>query len=242
MPCYNCEKYIDKAIESVKNQTYNQWELLIIDDLSTDKSLQIVDEYAKGNVNIDVIRLSKNGGAAYARNVGIKRSKGEFIAFLDADDVWTPEKLEYQINYMVTKKRNITCTSYGKIDENGIPNGIVIEAKEKVDYDRVLFDCPVGNSTVIYNAGVLGKIEIPNIRKRNDDALWLKMLKIEKYIYGIDKILCYYRVREKSLSYNKLNLIKYHWKLYREVERLGVLRSLKHIIIWIFIKLFKVKK
>ena len=116
-----------------------------------------------------------------------------------------------------------------------------IKTKKKADYNRILLDCPVGNSTVMYSVDKLGKFEVPNIRKRNDDALWLQILKKEKYIYGMEDVLMEYRIRQNSISSNKLDLVKYHWYLYREIEHLSVIRSTFHIVMWGFIKIFKIK-
>ena len=124
---------------------------------------------------------------------------------------------------------------------NGNSLNRIIHTKRKVDYNRLLLDCPVGNSTVMYDVAVMGKFEVPDIRKRNDDALWLKMLKREKYIWGIPDVLMQYRIRPGSISIDKLSLIKYHWYLYREVEHLSVLRSVFHIGYWCFLKVFHIK-
>ena len=116
-----------------------------------------------------------------------------------------------------------------------------ISCKKKVNYNGILLSCPVGNSTVFYDVSKLGKFKVPNIRKRNDDALWLQMLKKEEYIYGQKEILMQYRLRKNSVSSNKLDLIKYHWQLYREIEHLSVIRSIFHIGVWGIIKVFHIK-
>ena len=136
---------------------------------------------------------------------------------------------------------NITCTAYEQVNEDGESLNKVIKTKKKADYNRILLDCPVGNSTVMYNVEALGKFEVPNIRKRNDDALWLQMLKKEKYIYGMDEVLAKYRIRSNSISSNKLSLIKYHWQLYRDIEHLSVIRSVFHICWWGVIKVLHIK-
>lgn len=171
MPTYNCANFIDKSIESVINQTYKNWELIIIDDCSTDNTEEIVKKYIKEDSRIIYHKLPTNSGAAVARNHGIAMAKGSYIAFLDSDDLWAKDKLEKQLKFMKDNGYAFTFTSYAQIDENGNPNGVIIRAKEKVDYNGVLLSCPIGNSSVIYNVDILGKFEIPNIRKRNDDAL-----------------------------------------------------------------------
>ena len=136
---------------------------------------------------------------------------------------------------------NISCTSYEKIDENGKLLNKAVKAIPKVGYDRLLLDCPVGNSTVMYNAEKLGKFSVPNIRKRNDDALWLQMLKKERYIYGYPEVMAHYRIRKNSLSKNKLSLVKYHWILYRNIEHLSIFSSIFHIFYWGIIKILHIK-
>ena len=126
-------------------------------------------------------------------------------------------------------------------DEDDNKLGRVIKVVKKTNYNRLLLDCPVGNSTVMYNVEKMGKFEVPNIRKRNDDALWLQMLKKEKYIIGMPEVLMEYRIRQNSISSNKVALIKYHWKLYREIEHLNVFRSAFHVCWWVFLKVFKIK-
>ncbi len=241
MPTYNCSKFIGKSIESVLNQTYPKWELIIVDDHSDDDTPIIAKEFQNKDERIKYFRLEKNSGAACARTKAMEEARGNYMAFLDSDDLWAKTKLEKQICFMKKNNINISCTSYEKIDENGKLLNKAVKAIPKVGYDRLLLDCPVGNSTVMYNAEKLGKFSVPNIRKRNDDALWLQMLKKEPYIYGYPKVLVRYRIRKNSISENKLSLIKYHWQLYRDIEHLSVIRSIFHICFWVLIKLFKIK-
>ena len=163
------------------------------------------------------------------------------MAFLDSDDIWMPNKLERQIKWMNDNGYAFSCTAYEQIDEDDNPLNRIIKTIEKTDYNRLLLDCPVGNSTVIYDVEKMGKFEVPNIRKRNDDALWLQMLKKEKYIWGMPEVLMRYRIRQNSISSNKFKVIKYHWILYRKIERLSVLRSIFHIFWWCVIKVLHIK-
>ena len=240
-PTYNCSKYIDKTIESVQRQTYKNWEMIIVDDCSEDDTENIVDEYAKNDKRIKYYRLKENSGAAIARTKAMEIANGEYMAFLDSDDLWVSHKLEKQIEFMKNNNRYFTCTSYEQINEEGKLIGKKIKTIIKTSYNRLLLDCPVGNSTVMYNVDKMGKFKVPDIRKRNDDALWLAMLKKEKYIWGIDEVLMQYRIRENSISSNKINLIKYHWKLYREIEHLSIFRSIFHICYWCVIKILRIK-
>lgn len=241
MPSYNCEKYISDSIESVLNQTYSNWELLIVEDCSSDNSMNIINEYSTKDQRIKCFKMTKNSGAALCRNKAVEEATGDFIAFLDSDDIWSEKKLEIQIKTMLENDYSITCTAYKQLNEYGNDINKIFFPKDKVDYEGVLLDCPIGNSTVIYNCAKIGKIYTPNIRKRNDDALWLKILKIEKYIYGIDDILMSYRIRPGSISRNKFSLIKYHWILYRRIEKLSISKSVFHIVYWGYLKIFRKK-
>ena len=178
-PTYNCGKFITETIESVIGQTYKNWEMIIVDDCSKDNTQEIVKKYLKNDKRIKYIKFEKNQGAAIARNTAIREAKGRYIAFLDSDDLWSKDKLEKQINFMKKNSYSFTCTAYEQIDENNNLLNKIIRPKIKADYNRILLDCPVGNSTVMYNVDELGKFEVPNIRKRNDDALWLQILKKE---------------------------------------------------------------
>ena len=239
-PTYNCGKFIDRTIDSVISQTYSNWEMIIVDDCSTDNTEEVVKKYKKDK-RIKYYKLKNNSGAAVARTEAMKKAKGNYMAFLDSDDLWYKDKLEKQLNFMIENNYDFTCTSYEQIDENDIKLNKIIKPKVKADYNRILLDCPVGNSTVMYNVDELGKFEVPNIRKRNDDALWLQIIKKAKNIYGMNDILMQYRVRTNSISSNKLSLVKYHWQLYRDIEHLSVIRSIFHICYWGFIKVFHIK-
>lgn len=240
-PTYNCAKFIAKTIDSVKAQTYKNWEMIIVDDRSQDNTREIVEEYVKDDPRIQYHLLEINSGAAVARTTAMKLAKGSYMAFLDSDDIWTPDKLERQIQWMEENGVAFSCTAYEQIDENDNLLNKTIKTIKKTDYNRLLLDCPVGNSTVVYNIEKMGKFEVPNIRKRNDDALWLQMLKKEKYIWGMPDVLMKYRVRQNSISSNKLAVIKYHWILYREIEHLNIFRSAFHICYWCVIKVLGIK-
>lgn len=241
MPTYNCAKFIGETIESIQAQTYSSWELIIIDDCSIDNTKEVVERYVELDKRITYNCLEKNSGAAMARTTAMNLANGEYMAFCDSDDIWTSNKLEKQLKFMKKNNYAFTCTAYEQIDENSNSLDKIIKPKERCDYNRLLLDCPVGNSTVMYNVKKMGKFEVPNIRKRNDDALWLQMLKKEKYIYGMPDVLMKYRIRKNSISSNKFKVIKYHWILYRDVEHLSIFRSLFHIGYWCIIKILHIK-
>lgn len=240
-PTYNCAKFIARTLDSVQAQTYQNWEMIIVDDRSQDNTKEIIEKYVKSDHRIKYHLLDVNSGAAIARTTAMKLAKGSYMAFLDSDDIWVSDKLEKQIKWMEENGYAFSCTAYEQIDEDDNLLGKTIKTIKKTDYNRLLLDCPVGNSTVMYDVDKMGKFEVPNIRKRNDDALWLQMLKKEKYIWGMPEVLMKYRVRQNSISSSKLSLLKYHWILYREVEHLSVLRSAFHIFYWCVIKVLKIK-
>ncbi|MDC7236609.1 MAG: glycosyltransferase family 2 protein [Sphaerochaetaceae bacterium] len=240
-PTYNCEKYIKETVKSVLSQSYKNWELIVVDDYSTDTTVDILKKYQLEDSRIQLIQLESNKGAAVARSRAIDFAKGRFIAFLDSDDIWTPDKLSEQISYMIENNYAVSCTSYLIIDESGNLLNQKKKALQKVNYSKLLIENTIGNSSLIYDASKLGKFSVPNIRKRNDYALWLKILKKEKYIYGFDKYLMYYRVRKNSISSNKLSLIKYHWHLYHSIEKLSIIKSIYHLFVWMIIKIYKSK-
>lgn len=241
MPTYNCGKFISETIKSVQEQTHQNWELIIVDDCSTDDTQKILEPISRNDNRIHYHRLSHNSGAAAARTKAMELAIGSYIAFLDSDDIWVPEKLEKQLKFMKKNHYNFTCTSYQKMNESGNLGKKIVHCIPRTDYKRLLLDCPVGNSTVMYNVTNMGKFKVPDIRKRNDIALWLQMLKKERYIYGYPKVMMYYRIRKHSLSKNKLSVVKYHWILYRKIGHLSVYSSVFHIIYYGIIKVFHIK-
>ena len=240
-PTYNCGAFIAETMDTVLAQTYTDWEMIIVDDCSTDDTRAVVEAYQAKDSRFIYHCLEQNSGAAVARTKAMELAKGEYMAFLDSDDLWTPDKLERQLKFMNDNGYAFSCTAYEQVDEQGALLGKVIKTIPKTNYNRLLLDCPVGNSTVMYSVAKMGKFQVPNIRKRNDDALWLQMLKKETYIHGMPDVLMRYRVRPGSISANKLKVIKYHWILYREIEHLSVVRSLFHIFWWCLIKVLRIK-
>lgn len=236
-PLYNAEKYIISTIQSIQAQSYKNWEMIIIDDLSTDNSSGIVEKYINKDKKIKLIKLRKNCGGAVARNRGIKEAKGKYIAFLDSDDLWHPQKLEKQVKFMEKNSFNFTYTQYEKIDEEGNKLNEIVKSKAKVSYNELLKSNQIGCLAAMYNAGKLGKIYMPLIRKRQDYALWLQVLKKSVYGYCLKENLAQYRIVNGSVSSNKINLIKYNWKLFRKIEKLSILKSFYYLSWNILIKL-----
>ncbi|MBP2833267.1 glycosyltransferase family 2 protein [Aquimarina sp. U1-2] len=236
-PVYNSEKFLRETIDSVIAQTFEDWEMILIDDRSTDNSWGIIDECRVKDHRIKSYKLNKNSGAGVARNKAIRLAKGRFIAFLDSDDMWHPEKLQKQLDFMQSNNFAFSFTSYRQIDEEG--NEIrIIKSKKRVTYKEALFDNPIGCLSAMYDAEVLGKQYMPTIRKRQDYALWLKILKLTT-AHGLNEVLAYYRVRKDSISSNKVNLIKYQWRLYREIEGFSKIKSLFYLLNVVINKIIK---
>lgn len=225
-PLYNCQDVIRETIDSVLAQTYPHWELIIVDDVSSDNSREIVKEYEALDKRIKLIELSVNGGAAIARNKGVEVAQGRFIAFLDSDDLWKETKLEKQVNFMIFNDYAFTCTDYEQLVDDTKKIKRIIKTRPKADYRIVIRYNPIGNSTVMYDTLKLGKVRIPEVSKRNDYALWLKMLRMEKYVYGINEVLATYRIQKKSLSRNNVKLIKHQWQVYRKLEKMNFFKSI----------------
>jgi glycosyltransferase involved in cell wall biosynthesis len=238
-PLYNTRDHISDTIKSVLSQTYTNWELLIIDDCSTDGSYELAKEFEKQENRVKIHKLPQHSGPAIARNKGIEMAKGEYIAFLDSDDIWLSEKLEKQIQFMKDNNYILSYSYYDLVDEKGETLGKTISPPLKLGYKDLLKSNFIGCLTAIYDADKIGKIYMPLIYKRQDYGLWLKILKKEVAAYCIPESLALYRDNTKSISSNKLNLIKYNWKLFREVEKLPVLKSLYYLGCNIHYKLFK---
>ena len=238
-PNYNSEEFISETIISVINQTFKNWEMIIVDDVSTDNSLSIITSFCKQDSRIKLHKLSENSGAAIARNKAISLASGGFIAFLDSDDLWLPTKLEFQLDFMIKNNYPLSYTSYEIINENGTLANKTINCKPKLDYNRMLYSNEIGCLTAMYNKDILGKIFMPEIRKRQDYGLWLKILKLEKYAFGLTKVLAQYRDRSKSISNNKVEMLKWNWNLYKNVEKLSYFRATYYTMCNVVNKLLK---
>ena len=240
IPVYNAEKFIGKTIESVLNQTYKNWEMLIFNDKSKDDSLKIIKKYSEKDERIKVIDSKENVGVVAARNKLIEIATGEFIAFLDADDYWREQKLEKQIKYMKEQNALISCTEYIRVteDEKEI-NDIII--KEIITYEDMLKNNYLGCLTVVYNANKLGKRYFKEREKNEDYVLWLEIVKETKIIFGLKENLAFYRVLNNSRSSNKIKVAKDRWEVYRKVERLSLFKSIYYFLQYVIRALKKTK-
>ncbi|MCF4100657.1 glycosyltransferase [Gillisia sp. M10.2A] len=234
MPAYNSSRFIEQAIQSVLHQTYTNWELLVIDDASRDTTVKIVQECAAASSKIKLLISSENQGAGVARNKGIKAATGTYIAFLDADDLWFPEKLSIQLKFMQERGLQMTFSSYELISESGEKLHKMVEALPLLSYNKLLRSNYVGNLTGIYSVEILGKIYNASIRKRQDWALWLSVLKETGNVEGITAPLAYYRIRRESISNNKLSLLKHNFNVYYKVLNFGILKSCAYMILFLW--------
>lgn len=224
MPVYNGEAFISESIFSVIRQIYQNWELIVVDDASSDTSVHLVKELCAVDDRIRLIQLNKNSGAAVARNKAIEHARGRYIAFLDSDDLWLPHKLERQLAFMDQVGAVFSFSAYEKIDLNGKNLGVV-GVSGRVMYADMLKNSSIGCLTAMYDTHYFGKLYMPEIRKRQDLGLWLALLKRTAFAYGLNESLAQYRVRPGSISSNKLSAAYYQWRLYRDVEKLNLLKS-----------------
>ena len=228
-PVYNGEKFIKYTIESVINQTFKDFEMIIVDDISNDKTSEIVKSYVKKDKRIQYYLLPQKSGAAMARNYAISKAKGRYIAFLDGDDLWYPEKLEKQVKFMMENNYYFTYTDYEYTDDKNNKLNIMRKCPKKMSYFRMLLGDSIGCLTVIYDSKKVGKVNIPNLKKRNDYALWCVILKKIKKGYKYNEVLSLYRKGEDSNSLSsgsKIKLLKYHYKVHHEINKFSKITSL----------------
>ena len=233
-PSYNSEKYLKECIESVLNQTYSNWEMLIVDDASIDGSRSIIESYSSKESRIKAILLDENIGAAEARNIAIDRSEGRYIAFLDSDDIWFPEKLDIQLMFMRDNKYSFTFSSYEVITEDGLKVTSRISVPIKISYSQYLKNTIIGCLTVMIDKSKFDNIKMPILRSSHDMALWLDLLREEGYAYGIQQPLAQYRNVKSSNTSNKFKAACDVWKVYRHHENLNFLYSIYNFMFYVF--------
>lgn len=229
-PCYNSEKYIADTYNSIKSQTYTNWEWIIVDDCSTDKSVEIIQSF--NDERIKLVIQSKNQGAAYARNLALNKAQGRFITFLDSDDLWLPNFLETTINYLIENNEELVYSSYKRVDENLKPLLADFIAVDKVDRNRILYNCPIPMLTSVYDSKRIGKIPVPDVELREDHAMWIDLLGKIKYARAINESLAIYRIRNNSVSRNKLRIAKKQYNVYRYYLKMNFLKSSYYTFFW----------
>ena len=240
-PTFNSEKFIVETIQSVQNQTYQNWEMILVDDCSSDETVAIINTFAGDDSRIILHQLQKNSGPAKARNKGIESIRGKYMTFLDADDIWFPDFIENSIKTIQDTGIPFVFSSYRRSDENlnFIYNDFIVP--QKVTYTDILKTNSISCLTAFIDIAKLGKKTMPEIFKRQDMGLWLKYLKEIPFAYGIQEPKAIYRIRANSLSRNKSNLLKYQWQFYREVEHLNVFQSVYYMMHWMYRGFIKYK-
>lgn len=238
MPAYNAEIYIEEAIESVLSQSYTDWELIVINDCSKDSTKEIVERFCLKSKNILLINNDNNLGGAGTRNRGIDLASGRYIAFLDSDDYWTPNKLETQITYMQEKSVGFVFSSYIEFESD---TNIEIYVPPKVNYSGLLKCNYIGCLTVVYDTTMHGKFKFPLTKKRHDYALWLNMLKKFEFAFGVQKPLAFYRVQATSLSSKKSDAFSSYFYVLNKLQNIGFFKSLYYTLFFSVLVVFKKK-
>lgn len=234
MPCYNMASYVSDSIKSVIAQTYPHWELLIVDDASSDETVNIIKSYAQADSRIKFAIKKQNSGISDTRNQCIQMAQGQFLAFLDADDIWHPEKLEKQLSFMLAKSIGFTYSTYDWIDEDGKIMNKFINTIGNLDYKTYLRNTIIGCSTVMVNKAITGDVFVPKFRTSEDTATWLDILRKGLMAYAIDESLVSYRIRRKSASSNKIRASIDLWKVYRQHEKLPFFKAIYYFSCYAF--------
>lgn len=240
-PSYNTGQYIAKTIESVLDQTYENWEMIIVDDCSTDNTDEIISQYLADN-RIKYIKKNKNSGAAISRNIALKEAKGKWIAFLDSDDLWLPNKLEKQVEFMKKNNYKFSYTRYSEINQDGIETNVHIAGPKRITERSMYNYCWVGCLTVMYDREAIGLIQAADLKSRNDYAMWLQICKNANCYLLDEELALYRRGRVGSLSTKSyINLIKAHYRLFRQAERknviLAVIATCRNLIFGVWKKI-----
>ena len=233
IPVYNAEKYVEETIKTFQNQTYKNWEAIFVDDCSTDNSKEIITKYSKTDKRIKYVCQEQNGGPALARNKGVDLAKGQFFCYMDADDLWQKDKLKKQVEFMKTKQCAFSFTSYEYANEEGVPTGKKVIAKEQYRYKQALKNNIISTITVMFNLKLIDKelIKMPDLKYVEDTATWWKILRKGYVAYGLKDVFSVYRRMKKSQSSNKLRTQKPLWNLYRQVEGLSFIEAV-YCLFW----------
>lgn len=233
-PSYNSAKFIAETIQSVQNQTYQNWEMIIIDDGSSDETESVVFAIIQNDNRIQFHKLTQNSGPAVARNTGIEKASGNYMTFIDADDIWFPTFIENNIKTINETGIPFVFSSYRRANEQleFVYSDFIVP--HKVSYTDILKSNSISCLTAFLDIKKLGKKYMPLIRKRQDMGLWLNYLKVIPFAYGIQETQAIYRIRENSLSRKKSDLIKYQWQFYRDIEKLTIFQSFYYMLHWMY--------
>jgi glycosyltransferase involved in cell wall biosynthesis len=234
MPAYKCGRFIEESIKSVQEQTYQNWELIIVDDCSGDGTIDLVLGYKKHDDRINIFQNASNSGAAVSRNTALQKAKGRWIAFLDSDDLWEPEKLEKQIKFMEENDYAFSYHDYVEINEEDKELGVYVSGKKRVGKFDMFACCWPGCLSVMYDASKIGLVQINDIKKNNDTALWLKVVR-KADCYLLKECLGRYRRRANSITPKPLwQRIWAHYPLFRVGEEMSPIRA----TFWVFMNVF----
>ncbi|MCL2717347.1 MAG: glycosyltransferase family 2 protein [Lachnospiraceae bacterium] len=238
VPVFNAEKYIIATVKMVLAQTFTDWELILVDDCSTDESIRRINEFlAKIPVEeqdkVHIIRMDKNSGAARARNAGLEKARGQYLAFLDSDDIWLADKLEKQLDFINKTKAAFTCTAYEFGDKEAQGTGKIVSVPPVLTYRKALSRTTIFTSTTLFDLTKIDKklLKMPDV-KSEDTATWWQILRNGYTAYGLNEVTTIYRRPPNSLSANKLAAVKRIWYLYRNVEKLTFLDSVYNFALW----------
>lgn len=226
-PVYNSEQYIGDTIKSVLAQTHSNWEMLIADDCSRDNTAEVIKQF--DDSRIKYIKLEKNSGAAVARNEALEKAKGKHIAFLDADDMWKPEKLEKQLKFMEKNNIGFSYTGY-EILRDG--ENKIVKVPQTLSYSQYMKNTIIGTLTVMINKDIVGDVRLVNVKKDHDSMTWAKLLRDGNTAFGVNESLAYYRKVEGSISNDKVRAVKTHWNNCRQVEKLSIPKCLYYFFFY----------
>ena len=233
-PCYNGAKYINKCIDSVLSQTFSDWEMLIIDDCSTDNSVEIIHRYACEDSRIKYYRTdSPSGSPSQPRNIGIDNATSRYIAFLDCDDIWCPRKLEEQLSIFEERKCPLVFSNYEKISALGERSNRIVFAPPIVDIRRMYYGNPIGCLTVMVDTEITGKFHFK--RMHHEDCIaWIELITKFGPAYNTNSTLAYYRESQGSVSRNKFKILSWQWNIYRKIFKFNTIKSVIYYVIYVY--------
>ncbi len=235
-PVFNSERFLRDTIQSVQSQSYGDWELLLIDDASTDGSVAVIQTAQNEDTRIKLLQNERNMGAGYSRNQGIKAATGEYVAFLDADDLWAADKLKKHVAFAEANSRAFTFTAYEFANTKGEPTGRCVSAPPSVTYQSMITNPIAWTSTIMIDLRQVekGLIYMPDIKRGQDLVAWLNVLRHTNEGYGLNEVLSYYRRSSDSLSANKLKAMKRTWHIYRHELKINQAKSVVYMATWAF--------
>ena len=238
-PAFNCAGMLTETIRSVRTQSFEDWEHIVVDDASSDQTCAVVEEIAARDGRVKLLRQERNEGPGAARNRGIEAASGRYIAFIDSDDLWFPQKLERQLAFMERTGTVLSYTNYDKISEDGTRVVGHVQSPVSIDRSDLLRSNQIACSTAMYDTAAAGRVYMPSIRKRQDWGLWLRLARAGFTAVNVGETLVRYRVRTNSVSSNKFNAMVYTWRFYRQVVELSVPEALVRTVAYAAINLRK---